>query len=129
VGSSVHVVAVVAAIEVAGFAVYQVLLAVGLPVGRAAFGGAHRILPLGLRAASGVATIVLLVALYVVLARGGVIGSAHRSTLVRDGIWILIVIFGVSALANAVSKSPWERFVMAPLGLVLTACCLTLALN
>jgi hypothetical protein len=129
VSDSLHVVAVVAAVVVAGLAVYQVLLSVGLPVGRAAFGGAHRILPLTLRAASGVAAIIFLVAFYVVLARGGVIGPTHRSSFVRDGTWILVVIFGASAVTNTLSKSPWERFLMAPLGLVLTACCLTLAVS
>jgi len=128
-GNPLHVVAGVAAVVTGGLAIFQVLLAIGLPVGRAAFGGVHRILPLGLRAASGVAAVVFLVALYVVLARGGLIGTAHHSALVRDGIWILVVVFGLSAVANALSKSQWERFLMAPVGIVLTACCLTLAVS
>jgi len=128
-GNPLHVVAGVAAVVTGGLAIFQVLLAIGLPVGRAAFGGVHRILPLGLRAASGVAAVVFLVALYVVLARGGLIGTADHSALVRDGIWILVVVFGLSAVANALSKSQWERFLMAPVGIVLTACCLTLAVS
>ena len=109
-------------------ATLQILLAMGLPLGRAAFGGANAILPAKLRAASAMSALIFLAALYVVLARGGLLGVASESSPVRIGIWVLAAIFGLSTVANIASRSRWERFLMAPIGLVLTACCVVLAL-
>jgi hypothetical protein len=66
-------------------------------------------------------------AFYVVLSRGGLIGVASESAPVRIGIWVFAAIFGLSTLANTASRSRWERFLMAPIGLVLTACCVVVA--
>ena len=109
-------------------ATYQILLAVGLPLGHAAFGGANAVLPSKLRAASAMSALLFFAAFYVVLARGGLFGVASESAPVRIGIWVFAAIFGLSTLANAASRSRWERFLMAPIGLVLTACCVVVAL-
>ena len=67
-------------------AVFQVLLAIGLPLGRAAFGGANAVLPAKLRAASAMSALLFLAALYAILARGGFIGMGSESAPVRIGI-------------------------------------------
>jgi hypothetical protein len=120
-------VALVAAGGVAGMATFQILLAVGLPLGHAAFGGANAVLPAKLRAASAMSTLVFFAGFYVVLARGGLLGIASESAPVRIGIWVFAAILGLSTLANIASRSRWERFLMAPIGLVLTACCVVVA--
>ena len=86
-------------------------------------------LPAKLRAASVVAALLFFAAFYVVLARGGLFGLAGESTPVRVAIWMFAAIFGVSTLANIASRSRWERFLMAPVGLVLTTCCVAVALG
>jgi hypothetical protein len=121
--------ALVAAAGVAGMAIFQVLLALGLPLGHAAFGGTETVLRAKLRAASVISALVFFAAFYVVLARGGRFGVAGESTPVRIAIWVFAAIFGVSTLANIASRSRWERFLMAPVGLVLTACCVAVALG
>lgn len=127
--SLIEGVGVVAAVVVAAMSIFQILLAAGLPLGHAAFGGTNRVLPKKLRAASAISVLVFFVALYIVLARSGILGGASKSSsLARVGIWVLVAIFGVSALANAASRSRWERRVMAPIGLVVVVCCVTLAL-
>jgi len=108
---------------------FQILLALGLPLGHAAFGGTESVLPAKLRAASVISALLFFTAFYVVLARGGLFGLAGASTPVRIAIWVFAVIFGVSTLANIASRSRWERFLMAPVGLVLTACCVAVALG
>jgi hypothetical protein len=109
-------------------ATFQVLLAAGLPLGRAAFGGANAVLPAKLRSASAMSALLFFAAFYVVLARGGLLGAASESAPVRIGIWVLAALFGLSTLANIASRSRWERFLMAPIGLGLTACCIVVAL-
>jgi len=120
--------AVVAAGGIAGMATFQILLAVGLPLGHAAFGGANAVLSAKLRAASAMSALVFLAAFYVVLARGGLVGAASDAAPVRIGIWVFAAIFGLSTVANTASRSRWERFLMAPIGLLLTACCVMVAL-
>jgi hypothetical protein len=73
---------------------------------------------------------ILVAALYIILARGGLFGKASQSSHVaRFGIWVLVVIFSVSTLANIASRSRWERLVMAPVGLVLAVGCVIVALG
>ncbi len=112
-------------------AVFQILLAMGSPLGHAAFGGTHAVLPIRLRAASVISALLFVAAFYVVLARAGVIGLERESPPVRISIWVFTAILGISTLANAnvASRSRWERFLMAPAGLGLTLCCLAVALG
>jgi hypothetical protein len=109
-------------------AIFQILLAVGSPLGHAAFGGANAVLPARLRAASAMSALLFFAAFYVVLARVGLIGLSSESAPVRVGIWVFVAIFGLSTLTNTASRSRWERFLMAAIGLVLTACCVIVAL-
>jgi hypothetical protein len=110
-------------------ATFQILLAMGLPLGHAAFGGAEAVLPAKLRAASLISALLFVAAFYVVLARGGFFGVARESVPVRITIWVFAAIFAISTLANIASRSRWERFLMAPVGLLLTACCVAVALG
>ena len=110
-------------------AVFQILLAMGSPLGHAAFGGTHAVLPIRLRAASVISALLFVAAFYVVLARAEVIGLERESPPVRISIWVFTAILGISTLANVASRSRWERFLMAPAGLGLTLCCLAVALG
>lgn len=109
--------------------IFQILLAAGLPLGSAAFGGKNEVLPPKLRYASAISAFVFAAAFFIILAHGGLLGGGSQSSsLVRVGIWVLVTIFGVSILANISSRSRWERLIMAPVGLVLTVCCVIVAL-
>jgi len=110
-------------------AIFQIFLAMGFPLGRAAFGGTHAVLPARLRAASMTSALLFVAAFYVVLARGGLFGVGSESMPVRITIWVFAAIFALSTVANVASRSRWERFLMAPVGLVLTACCLAVAVG
>jgi hypothetical protein len=123
------VAAVVAYVVLAALAVFQVALAAGAPLGQFAWGGQRRVLPRGLRIAS--AASVLVYALFaVMISRAADVASEvgdHRSDYPL--IWVLVVYFGIGVLANAVSRSRPERFVMTPVALVLALCCLVLAVS
>ena len=107
-------------------AVFQVLLAWGLPFGEAAWGGRHRVLPPGLRIASALAVIVWLGAALLFLERGDVISIGINPSVTKAAVWILTPLLGVGVLANAVSRSRKERL-WAPFVAVLFVASLFLA--
>ena len=121
--------ALVGSLMVVGLAIFQVRLAVGQPLGRAAFGGQFSVLPRRLRIASGLSALLFIVALYFILARAGQLGDVRNATPIRVGMWVFVGVFLLSSLANAASSSRWERWCMAPVALVLTTCCVVVALH
>jgi len=102
-------IAIVGTIGMAGMSIFQILLAVGMPLGHAAFGEENRVLPRKLRLASAISVVLFVAVFYIILARGGLFGNASRSSQV-----VLVAIYGVSTLANIASRSHWERFVLHP---------------
>jgi hypothetical protein len=125
---TVRIAAIAAAIGFLVIAAFQVALALGVPLGRAAWGGAYDgQLPMGLRIASGVAVGVWALAALIVLGRAGfrVVPLPHG--VLRWGTWVLVGLLFVGALLNIASSSGWERFGWGPVALILGALCLLVA--
>jgi hypothetical protein len=118
---------VIAAVGFVAIAMFQAALAFGAPLGRAAWGGTRSHLPPGLRIASGVAVVFWSLAAAVVLSRSGVAATFLPDAVARWGTWILVVVSAVGAVMNAASSSPWERYLWAPLALVLAVLCFFVA--
>ena len=96
----------------AGFAwltLFQLMLAAGLPLGRLAWGGAHRVLPGGLRLASfGSAVVAALGA--VAVSQAASLGPAILpATVLRPLLAALAVIFALSFVANLFGARGAER--------------------
>jgi len=123
----VRTLAVIAAIGCVTIAVFQAALAFGAPLGRAAWGGTRSHLPPGLRIASGIAVGFWSLAAAVVLARSRVGATFLPDVVARWGTWILVVVLAVGAVMNAASSSRWERYLWAPLALVLAVLCFFVA--
>jgi hypothetical protein len=120
--------AVAAGAGFAGLAAFQLLLAAGAPFGEAAWGGATEgRLSAGLRVGSAVSIVVYAVAAAVILRRSGFRVRWVSRAAARMGSWVLVVLLFLGALANLLSQSPWERFLLGPLTLVLAALCLVTA--
>ncbi len=119
--------AVVAAIGFLAIAVFQTALARGAPLGRAAWGGKRTYLPPGLRVASGVAVVFWLVAAAIVLARADVGATFVPDVVARWGTWALVVVLLLGAAMNAASSSRWERYLWAPISLLLAMLCFLVA--
>ena len=120
--------AVVSLVLLAALAVFQGLLAAGLPLGRFAWGGQNDVLPAGLRIGSVVS--IVLYAVFAVL----ILQAAGALDLLPDGvaavaIWVLAGFFVLGIVMNAVSRSRPERLVMTPVVGVLAAACLVLAVH
>ena len=120
-------VAVAAAVGFLVIAIFQAALALGAPLGRAAWGGTRTHLPTGLRIASAAAVVFWLFAALIVLGRAGFDVSPISGTPTRWGAWILVGVLLIGALMNFASSSPWERFLWGPLALVLAVLCFVLA--
>lgn len=119
--------AVAAAAGFVGLAVFELALAFGAPLGRAAMGGGHTVLPTGLRVAAGVATVFWPAAALVVLRRGGYRVAAIPFRVARTGTWLLVGLLGLGVVMNLASRSPWERCLQAPIAATLAALCVGVA--
>ena len=126
---SVRTAGLLAALGFVGIAAFQVALAVGAPLGRAAWGGAHEVLPTSLRIASAVAVGIWLLAALVVAARAGASIVPLPAGVANWGTWLVAGLLLVGAVMNVASSSPWERFGWAPLALLLAGLCLIIAFN
>ncbi|MFC2599543.1 MAG: hypothetical protein ACFNXT_11025 [Actinomyces massiliensis] len=119
---------VVALALLAALAVLQLLVASGLPYGRFVWGGTHRVLPHGLRVASAASVLVYAGLAALLLSRAGVL-PAGDSTAVIVVTWVVFAFFAASVALNAISRSPAERWTMAPTSLLLAAATLAIALG
>jgi hypothetical protein len=121
--------AVAAAVGFLTIAVFQAALALGAPLGRAAWGGTHPQAPTGLRVASAVAFGVWALAALIVLGRAGFHLSPLPTALLRWGTWTLVGVLALGAVLNFASPSGWERFLWGPIAVILAGLCLLLALS
>jgi hypothetical protein len=107
---------------------FQIALAAGAPLGRAAWGGTHPgQLPVGLRVGSAIAVGVWVLAALIVLGRAGVTPTPLPPMFLLWGTWILVVVTLIGALMNRASPSPWERYLWAPFTRLLAGLCLVVA--
>lgn len=122
-------IAIVAATLLGVIAIFQLALAAGAPWGAASWGGRHPgKLPTGYRIGSAIAGLFFYPAVaLMVLDAAGVIGDEAGSGG-GAGLWVLTGLFGLSTVINLISPSKVER-IWAPVALVLTVCCATLAIG
>lgn len=109
--------------------VFQLALALGAPLGAAAWGGQRPgVLPSRLRLASALVCVVVypLIAA-VILAAAGLIADwlplDHSIPM-----WVLVAFFALGAVMNAISRSAPER-IWAPVAAILAVCCAVIALG
>ncbi|NYJ07060.1 hypothetical protein [Petropleomorpha daqingensis] len=114
-------------------AAFQLALGAGAPWAAAAYGGRAAQpdgrLPSRHRAAS-LATAVVLVAIgWLLLLRGGVVGTASENSALTVACWAFAALFAVNTLGNLAGRHPLERWGMGALTACLTVLCVLLALG
>ena len=109
-----------------GLAWFQAQLAVGRPLGRFAWGGAHEVLPPRLRVASAL-SIVLYGAIALVLLDAADVVNAFRGRWTGIAAWVLAGVFLLSVAMNAASRSRDERRTGTPVALALCLLCVAIA--
>lgn len=108
-----------ASIGCLGVAAFQIALAAGAPLGRAAWGGSHQRLPRNLRVASAVASAVWVLAALVALAGAGFDASPIPASVADWATWVLAALLLLGAVMNFLSRSRLERIIWGPIALVL----------
>jgi hypothetical protein len=106
-----------ATIAAAGFlviAAFQLVLALGAPLGRAAYGGRSSELSPAFRRTSAGAVVIWLLAAVLILGAGGVVAVPLPDVVLDIGAWVLVVLSVLGTIVNLASSSPWERFGWAP---------------
>lgn len=121
--------AVLVCLVLGALAVFQGLLVVGAPLGRFAWGGQHRVLPVSLRAGSLVAIVIYTLVATVVLARADLVSPGIPEGVVRTATWVAVAYFFLGIGLNLASRSKPERSVMSPVSAVLCALCAVVALS
>jgi hypothetical protein len=106
------------------FAAFQLALALGAPFGAMTWGGASPVLSAPMRAASGAASIYLILAGGAMLALAGDWGRPAPRASLRWFSALLTLQLALNTLANLASKSALERFGMGAASAI--GCCLCL---
>jgi hypothetical protein len=119
--------AIAAAAGFAAIALFQLALAAGVPLGHAAWGGAHAHLSTAERIGSAVAVLVWSGAALIVLGRAGLRATHMRSTMLHRATWALAGVSVIAALMNFASHSQSERLIFGPAALTLAILCTIVA--
>ena len=121
--------AVLIYIVLGALALFQGLLVLGAPLGRFAWGGQRRVLPVSLRLGSLVSILIYALIAAIVLARAESISYGIPSSIFGIAIWVVAAYFFVAIALNLASKSTSERSVMPAVSAVLSVLCVVVALG
>lgn len=110
-------------------AAFQLLLIIGLPLGRFAWGGQNPVLPPRLRVGSAVSVLVYAVFAVVALDRAALVSIIPVPFIAVAAMWVIAAYLLLSVLPNLASKSKHEKRVMVPVSLVLAGLAFLIAVS
>lgn len=125
----IEVYAYIAAGVLIALLLFQVLLIMGLPLARYAWGGTHDVLPKNLRIASASSIALYIVFIAFILSKASIIDLVGNAQAVDIGMWVFTVYFFLGIIMNAISRSKKERIVMTPVAAVLAVLFLLVSLS
>lgn len=120
--------ALIAVVFFAILSVFQLLLAIGLPLSKLAFGGRYEELPISMRILSAVSIGIFIVASISLLERVGIIIFFNNPIFNLVFVWIIAIYLAFNTLMNIMSKSKQEKLVMTPISLISSICCFIVAI-
>lgn len=102
-----------------GFALIQIALTLGAPIGEYALGGVHKVLPLKLRIVSGFFSTLWVVVGFSYLQRVRMIVPIFNNTFVNVLLIVYTVFLTYSIIGNGlITKSKKEKYLMTPLSII-----------
>lgn len=110
-------------------ALFQLALALGAPLGRFAWGGGHKRLPMPLRIGSMISIALYALFCAIIAERAGLVSLFPWSSVSTIGAWVVTGYLGLGIVMNAISRSKPERYTMTPLVIVLFAMALVVTLS
>lgn len=117
--SIVQVFFFVGAILTGALVIFQLLLVIGLPFGKMAWGGRNAKLSKKLRIFSFISSLILVYASLILLEKAGLVKIIVNNMVINISVWIYVFVFGLSTLGNITSKSRHEKMVMTPIAIYL----------
>lgn len=120
----VQLAAIISTVIFVGVALFQVLLALGFPLGRFAWGGFYKVLPKELRIASLVSANVLILIGLIFLQQANVVNWGFTFIPTTILVWVFTGFLALNTVGNLLSRSKKEKMVMAPLSTVAFLLCL-----
>ena len=118
---TIRIAAIAASVILTGLAVFQLLLALGLPLARFSWGGQFDgALPPAMRLASLVAIAILALAGWLVLGAAGMVGPARRRRGVSIAVLAFAAYFALNTVGNLMSASLAEKLTMTPVSAALS---------
>ena len=122
-----YLIAAIAVAVLFGLAVFQILLILGSPFGRFAWGGQHDVLPTHLRLGGGVSILLYAGFGVIIVAKATDSATVLGRSAIDYGIWGLTAYFVFGNIHECYFEDASERKVMVPVSLVLAIACLLLA--
>ena len=101
--------AVITIIIFIGLSIFQFLLVLGKPYGKAAYGGKYEVLPNNKRILSGLAIIIFVIASFFVAVRAEILINFPFPDLANLGVWVLAFYLALNTVANFLSQSKLEK--------------------
>jgi len=123
-----YIFASIAILTLVALTIFQLLLIVGRPYGRLAWGGRYEVLPNRLRVSSLVSIILYVLIGTVIVSHAQLAPIIDSTTNLTYSMWFLTAYFTLGVVMNLASRSRPERLVMTPVALILAVSCLVLAL-
>lgn len=114
----VKIAGVILGIITGGTVIFQILLALGLPLGEYAYGGQNKVLPKKLRISCIAAVLILVFMGLVFLQKSTVIDLPYKilNSNILLGIFSFYLLF--NTILNFLSKSKKEKLVMGPITII-----------
>ncbi|WP_425324209.1 hypothetical protein [Kineothrix sedimenti] len=117
-----HLFSIFGAILFSLVAILTLLVTLGLPLGEFTLGGKYKILPVKMRAMSGISFILQLVAVFTILYAGDIIQLPFPLKSAK----VICIVFAIYLLLNTgmnfLSNSKKEKYFMTPLALISSIC-------
>ena len=122
-----EIAAVVAVVLLGIVTVFQAALALGAPLGAAAWGGRYPgVLPAGFRVASAVAAVLIYPGIITIVLKSAGLIEVEALPASAGTMWFLAAIFTLGTVANLMSQSQPER-IWAPVSAAIAICCAIIA--
>ena len=121
--------AVIVIVIFMGMSILQLLLVLGKPYGKLAYGGKHEVLPTNYRIMSVIAVAIFLITTFFVLVKVELITEFPFPDITNLGIWFFAFYLALNTLANATSKSKMEKQVMTPISFTASVCLFIIAFS
>lgn len=110
-------------------AIFQLALAFGAPLGEYTMGGKFPgKLPIKMRVAALIQILILLIFVFLVIAKAGIAFEQYYS-VGRIGIWFIVAFFIFGTIINLSSPSSKEKLVMGPANIIAFISTLVVALS